>query len=480
MKLTSTKSATSSPRRKDNAVRCNVKRWSLAALVLAFGCNVFVLNLQSELRRDVKGRSSATTDSDKNNSNNRDLIHIPGVPSTASLPSIMLTCRLTTRFEDLSKKTLLSSFETFWPKASSWPSASLAMIWDEESEEDHITADTYPDYVQHLFEPPPPNGTLCGKMRGLGYDRQQYSNFVQDRLFMLPSAAAQKSSVPEFLGFLDSDSFFNAAVHPSDLFDWDNERQSWKPRVLGYNGCCIPWSSMATVHAIGKRPAGMFMVVIGFPIIIKTEHLPYIRQRMVERLVGTKDNNNDDEAFDQAFRNVCDYPGGYSQFDIMMNILWDSLYRDEYSWTLRDQANSNHGAFIQTLNDDAEVLAKDDFRAQIPRMGLMHHAEPFMGDKYAPKFVQLVQEAVNSGICLYNDENRSCLDPSRHEFCRKVVANHKELFTDWRRGNENPAINSIVSFEKHRQRVFCNSQAWPWLANTTCCDRSMTQSFSDR
>ena len=39
--------------------------------------------------------------------------------------------------------------------------------------------------VRHLWEAAPPDGTLCGKMRGLGYDRQQWSNFVQVREHVL-------------------------------------------------------------------------------------------------------------------------------------------------------------------------------------------------------------------------------------------------------------------------------------------------------
>jgi len=113
--------------------------------------------------------------------------------------------------------------------------ASISLVWDSESADDRAAAAAvsrrFP-HVRHLWEPPPPNGTLCGKMRGLGYDRQQYSNFVQDRLFLDGGGGASGGGgggasdgggggggVPEFLGFLDADTFFTAAVHPADLFE---------------------------------------------------------------------------------------------------------------------------------------------------------------------------------------------------------------------------------------------------------------------
>jgi hypothetical protein len=67
-------------------------------------------------------------------------------------------------------------------------------------------------------------------------------------------------------------------------------------------------------------------------------------------------------------------PFGYSQFNIIFNIVWHSPRHDEYSWTIRDQTTSKDPAFKQVLaSHDPEVLATDDFNATIPKLGVMKH-----------------------------------------------------------------------------------------------------------
>merc|ERR1712019_326674 len=76
-------------------------------------------------------------------------------------------------------------------------------------------------------------------------------------------------------------------------------------------------------------------------------------------------------SFGESFRKVCE-TGKFSQFDIMMNILWSSPFRDEYSWYIRDQKQAHHPAFQQRLTVSDTVLRKDDYSA--PKIGLMKHA----------------------------------------------------------------------------------------------------------
>ena len=100
------------------------------------------------------------------------------------------------------------------------------------------------DGTRNYFEPLPPDGTLCGEWRGVGYARQQYSNFIADRVLA--------ESTSEFIAFVDSDTYFITAVHPEDLFTWDAGLERWIPRVIGVNGCCVTWQG-ATRKVTGRR-----------------------------------------------------------------------------------------------------------------------------------------------------------------------------------------------------------------------------------
>ena len=50
------------------------------------------------------------------------------------------------------------------------------------------------------------------------------------------------------------------------------------------------------------------MVSIGFPLVIRTAHLAYIRETVVASVNAS--------SFEAAFARLCEH-GGYSQFDIM-------------------------------------------------------------------------------------------------------------------------------------------------------------------
>ncbi|CAB9531462.1 unknown protein [Seminavis robusta] len=380
-------------------------------------------------------------------------IRVENMPASASLPNIALTVRLNTDFLDITRGVLLKSFSVFWPKKTAWPQSSLAMVWDEELPQDKQNSLEFPQYT-HVFEKLPPDGTLCSAMRSEGYARQQWSNFIQDTLF-------KEEDAPEFLGFLDADSFFAAAVHPSELFDYDEKNQRWRPRVIGYNSCCVVWGAETTKLALqGGETVGMFMVVIGFPIIVKTKHLAYVRDVVAKNLVGETGY----DAFNKAFNKICNTKGGYSQFDIIMNVLWNSPYRDEYSWTLRDQKTSQHPAFKETLSSNPEVLAKDDFNAAVPKLGVMKHGHDpaIKAKKGTPEFNKIIGRKIRSAMCLYAD---ACLhDPDNYCTSRRAEeAKATALFTDWIDATEIPAQHFQKSTELHKKRIMDNAFAWPWL-----------------
>ena len=86
---------------------------------------------------------------------------------------------------------------------------------------------------------------------------------MQDRLFAggargggggarATTDADAAGAEPEFLGFLDADTFFSAAVHPGELFEYDATTRAWRPRVIAYN-IKTPWG-LRTPFALGGQP----------------------------------------------------------------------------------------------------------------------------------------------------------------------------------------------------------------------------------
>ncbi len=97
-----------------------------------------------------------------------------------------------------------------------------SLVFDDESEIDHrfaVTLANIPPYPKIKFEKNPSERTFCSDWRSEGYSRQQYSNFYSDVY-----------TDKEFIGIVDTDSFFVTPVTPKDIFI------EGKPRIIGYNG----------------------------------------------------------------------------------------------------------------------------------------------------------------------------------------------------------------------------------------------------
>ncbi len=140
----------------------------------------------------------------------------------------------------------------------------------------------------------------------LGHDRQQLIMFWADNF-----------TKSEYVGFVDTDALFVTPVYKGDLFI------GGKPVIIGlqsvsFNGW---WGrvSRTTAQMLGNDE--LFRCMSYFPVIIKTEHLRFLRQFVRDKHgIG----------FNEFFR---DFLAGkpYSQFNIMCNYLWHH-HRDEYSW----------------------------------------------------------------------------------------------------------------------------------------------------
>ncbi len=142
-----------------------------------------------------------------------------------------------------------------------------------------------------------------------GYDRQQLIMFFADNF-----------TNSEYVGFLDTDTFFVSPVSQGDLFE------DGKPVVIGFRYVVHHrWWKMAA-HSTEKLlgSSEQFRCMSHFPVIIKTEHLIRLRQ-FVQGKHGI--------SFNEYFRSFLK-KRPYSQFNIMCNYLWYH-HRDEYAWHIQ-------------------------------------------------------------------------------------------------------------------------------------------------
>jgi len=384
------------------------------------------------------------------------------------LPNFTLMARVYSAAEDELNNFLLPSYNIFWPR-NLWPSSRLKLMWDNESTWDHAAAWRTLKrwkFLTNAYEDTPANGTLCDAMRTTGYARQQYSNFIVDETL-------EDLRDDEYVGFVDSDTFFTTAVLPEELFDWDSAQRKWKPRVFGYNSCCVDWMKTTKKIIAPGQTAGNFMTVYGFPIILKVDHLKAIRRTM------TSKGDFASPSWDETFRKICG-TGSYSQFDIMMNVLWNSELHDEYSWYLRSQSDAQSPSFHRGVANSREyALSKNDFHH--PKLSMMEHAT----------HRKTTTKNVSQYICTYDHLNP--LDPIVRDTCSELsvdqmAAMRKDRFVDemassggtgrkrgglwirWRAarkfglGEKAPSDEAMSrSMQEHMDRVYLHKEAFPWL-----------------
>jgi hypothetical protein len=278
---------------------------------------------------------------------------------TPTPPRVRLTCRVFHNTLGYLLNVLLPSWRLFWPDKSVWPDTSMVLIWDAESKLDRAVSQNlsglYPE-VYHIFEEEAPHYKRVfedcarapgahGKAKIPGYQRQMFSNYIQDEQPELTAAFPGEGGPPDFFGFVDSDSFFTAAVHPDELFVHKDGR--WLPRVLMYNGCCIGWNENTRLALGGavrhERPGdpwimgegwprvGEGMIGLNFPILVRPSHLPAMRSFVAKTASVTRNPTDLQLSFGEAIRRLCiesETDKGrdtiISQFDVISNFLYIS------------------------------------------------------------------------------------------------------------------------------------------------------------
>lgn len=152
--------------------------------------------------------------------------------------------------------------------------------------------------------------------RGVGYCRQQYSNFYGD----LQTDA-------DVIGFVDTDTVFVSPVTPEYLF------LDGKPIQVGVqmNTPDAEWSVGVRI-ALGTPKPLARMMVSSFPVLVKRAHFPLLRAHMIK--------HTNSKTFEEAFYKASTGNGGFTtmcQFDIIVTYLWYN-HREEYSWHFKDSS----------------------------------------------------------------------------------------------------------------------------------------------
>ncbi len=126
----------------------------------------------------------------------------------------------------------------------------------------------------------------------------------------------------EYVGFVDTDTFFVSPVDREDLFE------DGKPVVIGFFGKENSWwrnVPKSTNWTLGQNEVMRCMSY--FPVIIKVQHLRALRE-FIFKTHGMHMN-------DYFLSLIRTFKSVYSQFSIMCNFLWYH-YRDEYAWYVQE------------------------------------------------------------------------------------------------------------------------------------------------
>jgi len=154
----------------------------------------------------------------------------------------------------------------------------------------------------------PPPIQIDGNVSMTGHNRQQYVMSWADNF-----------TSAKYVGFIDTNTMFSTRVLSEDLFVDD------RPRVhgdmLGKTGF---WEVFADNHRNFTGFYDIMQAMSYFPVVIKTTHLPVIRAILMKGL----DCKTFGEVFQKILnRTIVEYGMySYSQFSLMMNI----LYRERY------------------------------------------------------------------------------------------------------------------------------------------------------
>jgi len=310
----------------------------------------------------------------------------------------------------------LRTISFFWPKEY----INLLIILDEESTE----LETFKNKINNISTPKT-NYTRFALNKltfpMIGHDRQQLIQFWADNF-----------TQSEYVGFVDTDTLFVSRVLHEDFFVDD------KPRMQPvYGGPPLNewWSKIprSTHRALGFKEK--FKGMSYFPVVIKLSHLSFIREHIRKHLNKT--------TFDEAFKDIItDSKSVYSQFNLMLNVLYE-FYHDDYVWNIDEQTLNWNGPPIEgqigSLKEGG--IREKEIRSPYPRKAVHFN--------YENELRMSIEEIMEMGRCYgtpLNALNKSC---ERFDVENKL--NRLEWIFENKIYSERPFVHDV---HKARRKVF--------------------------
>ena len=226
--------------------------------------------------------------------------------SLADFPSFVFYVRLTysLRWANEYKNVLVRSMKLFVPNKI----AKLLVVLDAENQENIKFGEDikkewpYPD--------------ICYRPPG---DPMIYHGWGKARMFwdmMHPDLCTNAT----YVGFIDTDTFFDTVVTPQLLFE------DSKPIIVAKIGL-VPYACWAKTTERFLMKKEVMQCMSTFPVTVKTQHMKEMRD-VLSKQFG--------KAFGTVFRDSAlnGQPDCICQFSFMCNYLW-YYHRDEYAWHLQ-------------------------------------------------------------------------------------------------------------------------------------------------
>eukprot|EP00112_Aurelia_sp_Birch-Aquarium-sp1_P025123 Seg821.4 transcript_id=Seg821.4/GoldUCD/mRNA.D3Y31 product="hypothetical protein" protein_id=Seg821.4/GoldUCD/D3Y31 len=283
--------------------------------------------------------------------------------------------------------------------------AKLLVVLDNESKEDH----KFGEEIGHQW----PYPEICYSDPG---DPRTYHFWGKSRMFLDMFYPDECTNLP-YIGYVDTDTFFTTLVTPDLLFD--NE----KPIIIGKIGE-EPYPCWPDTTEIFLGLKEVMQCMSTFPLMIKTNHMKEMRERLSEN-----ENKHFDLIHWQSTRKkgekdcIC-------QFSIMCNYIWWN-HRDEYSWHLQmwpnGSWNGQNWVPSQVPVDYYFHDIKPEMKVPIPRSSIHLRYRMVQGEyinRQVPE-ISVQDDFIREGLC-YSAGVDYC-----PEKCRKwsLKGLHRNLFS---------------------------------------------------
>jgi len=292
-----------------------------------------------------------------------------------SVPSFTFYVRFTytPRFANEYRNVLVRSMKLFVPNNI----AKLVVVLDAERPENKKFAE------EIKKEWPYPE--ICFRDPG---DPKVYYNWGKGRMFwdmMHPDLCTNAT----YVGFVDTDTFFDTLVTPQLLFEES------KPVIVGKIGLA-PYACWEKTTERFLRKKEVMQCMSTFPVTVKADHMREMREKLSKQF--GKD-------FATVFRESANGVAWcICQFSLMCNYMWYH-HRDEYAWHLQTVPNGDwNGADVRDGQVDANYYhteVKPEMKVPIPRTSVHLRYMILKGVWYdsrePPK--QEINEIVKEGLC---------------------------------------------------------------------------------